>query len=214
MYTEIFKPSEPGCSMKTAIRNYFNNYVTFSGRSSRSEYWKYVLFNFLVTTPFYVLMIALSANIYKHSYDYYYGYYYYEDTSTATVVGIIAIALGLWGLINFLPSLAILFRRLHDSGKSGWCFLLAFVPIVGWLILFIFTLLETEPLVNQYGGVKDRNYPHKYAQAAQGYSSTNNTSYSSQSGVASDLEKYGQMLKDGLLTQEEFDKIKKRALNL
>ena len=50
-----------------------------------------------------------------------------------------------------VPSLAITIRRLHDIGKSGWWYFIAFVPIVGGIILFVFTLLDSEPYANQWG---------------------------------------------------------------
>lgn len=40
-------------------------------------------------------------------------------------------------LVFLLPTLAVLFRRLHDIGKSGWWWLLAFIPIVGTIILIV-----------------------------------------------------------------------------
>ena len=49
-----------------------------------------------------------------------------------------------------LPQLALLVRRLHDIGKSGWWILLGFVPVVGPFILLIFTLLEGTPGLNRY----------------------------------------------------------------
>lgn len=218
MYEENYKPSEPGCSMKTAIRNFFSNYVTFSGRSSRSEYWYYALFNFLISIPFIIVYILAVVNtVKKYSYYYYDDFYTYEQNEDILkALGILAIIYLIWGLATFLPSLALSVRRLHDSGKSGWFLLLALIPLVGAIIIFIFTLLETEPFVNEYGTVKGRNYPHKYAQTPV-YNTTQTTPeqpISASKDTAAELEKYGQLLSQGLLSQEEFDKIKKRLLNL
>jgi len=57
----------------------------------------------------------------------------------------------LYSLIVMIPGLAVTIRRLHDIGKSGWWYLIAFVPFVGGLILFVFTLLDSEPFPNQWG---------------------------------------------------------------
>lgn len=50
----------------------------------------------------------------------------------------------------FLPTLAVSIRRLHDSDRSGWWYLLSFVPF-GGLILFIFYLQSSSTGVNSYG---------------------------------------------------------------
>ena len=81
-----------------AIQSGFRNYVGFSGRAPRSEYWYWVLFAFLVS--------IVSSII-----DY--------------VTGIPVLYL-LTSLALFLPGLAVTIRRLHDLDHSGWWFLLIF----------------------------------------------------------------------------------------
>ncbi len=48
-------------------------------------------------------------------------------------------------------SLSAEVRRLHDVGKSGWWLLLAAVPIIGWIILIVFMVKDSEAGENQYG---------------------------------------------------------------
>ena len=55
------------------------------------------------------------------------------------------------GLGTLIPHLGLGARRLHDTGRSGWWQLLAFVPIVGWIILIIWCAQETSPADNIYG---------------------------------------------------------------
>ncbi len=43
-----------------------------------------------------------------------------------------------WILVTIVPALAVLVRRLHDTGKSGWWVLIGFVPFVGTIVLFVF----------------------------------------------------------------------------
>ncbi len=50
-----------------------------------------------------------------------------------------------------LPSLGLAARRLHDIGKSGWWLLLAFIPIVGWIILIVWLATKTDVAANEYG---------------------------------------------------------------
>ena len=54
-------------------------------------------------------------------------------------------------LIHFLPGLALAIRRLHDVGKSGWFLLIALVPIIGAVWLFILICSEGDRAENTYG---------------------------------------------------------------
>lgn len=46
----------------------------------------------------------------------------------------------LYSLVVFLPALAVSVRRLHDTGRSAWWLLLAFFPVVGWIVLLVFAV--------------------------------------------------------------------------
>ena len=51
------------------------------------------------------------------------------------------------------PSIAVAVRRLHDIGRSGWWYLLIFVPIIGWIVLLVFFCTRGEDGPNQWGPV-------------------------------------------------------------
>jgi uncharacterized membrane protein YhaH (DUF805 family) len=70
-----------------------------------------------------------------------------EKTGTNTFAVLICV----FSLINIIPALSVTVRRLHDIGKSGWWYLICFVPLIGGLILFVFTVLDSEPDRNEYG---------------------------------------------------------------
>lgn len=114
-----------------AFRSCLKRYVQFSGRASRSEYWWYQLSFFLV------LLIAglLSSLLVGSSQE--------PSALPLLLSGVVTLAL-------FLPSLAVLIRRLHDAGFSGWCVLLNFIPYVGSIIVFVLTLLPSKG-INKYG---------------------------------------------------------------
>ncbi|WP_227396005.1 DUF805 domain-containing protein [Jeotgalibacillus aurantiacus] len=99
------------------------NYVTFSGRARRKEFWMFNLINFLI-------VLALSV--------------------VELVLEIPAFLSGIYSLAIILPSLAVTVRRLHDIGKSGWWILISLVPLVGAIILLVFECLDSVP-DNQYG---------------------------------------------------------------
>ena len=58
--------------------------------------------------------------------------------------------LGLYNLAIFIPNLAVIVRRLHDTGKSGWLYFTAFIPL-GGILLIVFLALEGDRGVNKYG---------------------------------------------------------------
>ncbi len=106
----------------------------FSGRSRRTEYWMFQLFNCLIAMA--LGLVAFAAGALSSEQD---GF------------SVFSISIGVFGLVTFIPALSITVRRLHDIGKSGWWYLIAFVPLIGGLVLFVFTLLDSEPDRNEYG---------------------------------------------------------------
>ena len=123
-----------------AVQNVLmNNYANLNGRASRSEYWWFVLFNFIVNIVTFVIDLTLGSMI---TYDM--GY-----------VGLIAF------LALLLPSISVSVRRLHDIGKSGWWILLAIIPIVNFIgifVIIVFTIMEGEEQPNQYGNVPTNTF--------------------------------------------------------
>ena len=110
-------------SFGEAISDGFSKYATFGGRSSRSAYWWWYLFTVLVTACTQAVDLAL---------------------------GTLAAFTGIAALVLFLPSLAVLVRRFHDAGHSGWWVLIAFVPIVGFIVYLVFALTASKP-PNEWG---------------------------------------------------------------
>jgi uncharacterized membrane protein YhaH (DUF805 family) len=101
-----------------------NHYFDFEGRASRSQFWYYVLFTFLLNVA--TTLIERAVHI---------------EPNLSLVVAV--------GLL--LPGLGISVRRLHDIGKSGWWLLAGLVPLLGFLLLFYFYLLPSQAGSNLYG---------------------------------------------------------------
>jgi uncharacterized membrane protein YhaH (DUF805 family) len=116
-------------SFTEAIRDAFRKYATFSGRSSRSAYWWFYLFAVIVVIAALVVDAALGTG------------------------GVIYL-LVLVGL--FLPNLAVTVRRLHDAGHSGWWVLISIVPLIGAIVLLVFTVTDSKP-PNKWGDAPDRS---------------------------------------------------------
>ena len=56
-----------------------------------------------------------------------------------------------WILVTIVPALALLVRRLHDTGKSGWLALVGLLPFIGAILLLVFTVTDSTPGDNKYG---------------------------------------------------------------
>ena len=57
----------------------------------------------------------------------------------------------IWIFATIVPALAVLIRRLHDTGKTGWWALVGFIPFVGAIVLLVFTVTDSSPGENKYG---------------------------------------------------------------
>ena len=102
------------------------NYAGFSGRARRTEYWMYGLVNFVIALVLFVLTFATHSTFF-------------------------VLLIVLYELAVLVPSLAVLVRRLHDIGMSGWWILISLVPFVGSIVLFVFTVLPGNQGPNRYG---------------------------------------------------------------
>lgn len=116
--------------MSFAIDKAFRNYLNFSGRSIRSEFWYFFLFIFI-------------GNFLTHLIDTYIIGYHSEE------MGIVS---GIFFLATAIPQLSLIFRRLHDTGKSGWWFLLSFT-IIGLIPLFVWWCTTGDQKKNRYGNI-------------------------------------------------------------
>lgn len=110
-------------------------YADFNGRARRSEFWYYVLCNYIV-----IFLLAMVA--------------------AAIGEGGFVIVL-IYGLAIIVPSFAMVVRRLHDVGKSGWFYFIAFIPLIGGIWLFVLECTDSDYGENQYGpnpkGIGNKN---------------------------------------------------------
>lgn len=116
------------------MKSVFTQYATFTGRAARHEYWYFTLFNVLL----YLILVVPSSM--RHS-----SYYYYNSGPSIFVY-----LYWLYSLVALIPGIAVGVRRLHDIGKSGWNLLIGLIPIVGAIILIVWTIRESDD-DNEYG---------------------------------------------------------------
>lgn len=124
-------PVDFGVAVKEAFRNGF----VYRGRASRSAFWWFALFQGIASLALQLIVVIPQA----------------ASNGRSGVGAVIA-------LIIFIPvaiylelvGLALFVRRLHDIDKSAWWLLIGLVPIVGPIVLLIFTLLAGTPAPNRY----------------------------------------------------------------
>jgi uncharacterized membrane protein YhaH (DUF805 family) len=109
---------------KRCMTSYF---AKFSGRARRKEYWGFALFTFLINIVLQVIFFIAAGPMMMAG----------DPNAMANLSGpamIVGVILIIFGLVLLIPSLAVLVRRFHDIGWSGWILLLF---IVGMLIPFL-----------------------------------------------------------------------------
>ena len=128
-------------------------YADFTGRSTRKEFWMFTLLYMIVILVLYCMILAGVpwAELIAVSQAQEAGVAY---TGTEPAPGLLfwpgVVLLIAWALGTFVPALAVTVRRLHDQDKSGWFYLLNFVPF-GSIVLLVFYCLEGTKGPNQYG---------------------------------------------------------------
>ena len=114
-----------------AIKHVLRNYVNFRGRATRSEFW---WFSLLMVIVYVVLFIMSTVGIATSADPQLWGLLA-QVGSTGTLV---------WFLATIIPVSAVWFRRLHDSNKSGWWYLLTIMLGFGGFFFFAISALQNE----------------------------------------------------------------------
>lgn len=109
----------------TAVKTCLSKYATFQGRASRSEYWYFTLFTFL---------LSLIAGI--------------IDEAIGSQFGVMSAILT---IAIMVPGIAVAARRLHDTDRSGWWQLLFIVPVLGIILLIVWFCTKGTPGPNRFG---------------------------------------------------------------
>ena len=99
-------------------------YAVFNGRARRKEYWMFFLFNIIIA-----FVLGFIEGL----------------VGRPGVVGM------LYSLAVLIPGIAVSVRRLHDTDRSGWWLLIAFIPLIGAIVLLVFMVQDSKSGQNQYG---------------------------------------------------------------
>jgi uncharacterized membrane protein YhaH (DUF805 family) len=106
-----------------AISQAFQNLFTFEGRASRSAYWWFALFMFIIGVVVGVIAAVTGSRAIQYVVD----------------------------AVVLVLTLALQVRRLHDTDRSGWWWFIGLIPIVGGIVLLVFDCLPGTPGPNKFG---------------------------------------------------------------
>lgn len=118
---------------ESSFKRYFvdtlmRKYATVRGRSTRSEFWFFMLYSVIISLVIGVLDVMIFG-----------GEAEIQPLSL------------LYSLIILAPSIGVGVRRLHDIGRSGWWYLLWFIPVIGWIVLIVWWCMDSQKGINRFG---------------------------------------------------------------
>jgi len=134
-----------------AVKRAFAGWSDYSSRATVAEYWWFVLFEMIIAIPLYILFfIAIGSSLTATTDEN--GVANITSTGLSGLGIVLMIVIFVVYLLFFVVGLALAVRRLHDTDKSGWWYLVAFVPF-GSIVLLIFFIMGGTPGPNRWGPV-------------------------------------------------------------
>lgn len=140
-----------GAPIGVAVKRFFKKYATFRGRASRAEFWWWFLVSYLISFVLGLLgqviagpqpqpPVAATTEAEVAAYA----------TAVFGWVAQASILSWIWALATLVGTLALSARRLHDTGRSGWWYLIGLIPLVGAIILIVFWASAPKPEGQRY----------------------------------------------------------------
>jgi uncharacterized membrane protein YhaH (DUF805 family) len=126
-----------GATIGVAFARFWKKYATFSGRASRSEFWWWQLIYGIALVVIDIAVFFLSApSVLSRS-----------TGPGALNPGWLAINIVIWilWLATIVPTVALVWRRLHDTGRNGSYFFFGLIPLVGAIFLLVFLVTPSDP---------------------------------------------------------------------
>ncbi|MDE5789241.1 MAG: DUF805 domain-containing protein [Clostridia bacterium] len=105
-------------NLSKGFKLFWTRTFDFRGCTSRSEFWWGVLGNALIMLALLALLIV-------------------SLTCFTPVINnfsiIMMILFGLFCIVELIPSITLIIRRMHDIGKSGFYIFVLFIPVIGYI---------------------------------------------------------------------------------
>lgn len=167
-----------------AYLNAMQRYFDFAGRSTRSQYWLYML-TFVLLIIAAIIIDGFAGNL--------------EGDGPAFVTGIV-------NVVHLIPNWSVTVRRLHDTGRSGWWVLLGFVPLVGQIVLLVWLCGGSKAGANRFGDTTsdDLTSPPRWP--------ANEPQLSIANADLDRLEKLSRLKASGAINDSEFLRLKSETL--
>jgi len=167
----------------TAYIDAMRRYVDFSGRSTRAQFWFYHLVLLGIAVSTFIIDIVISGGR--------------EPQPLVSAIAVMG---------HYIPSLAIIVRRLHDSGSSGWLVLLCLIPGVGIVAFIAFGCFASTPGPNRFGPAPE---PHSHAALTPRPAAFQPSTGS----VVERIEKLASLRASGAIDDAEYAQLKDQVLN-
>ena len=108
-------------------------FADFAGRSRRTEFWMFTLFQIILIAVVMTLASALAI------------------AAMSGLATVLMVAYLLFNIALLIPSLAVQVRRFHDVDMSGWSVLLGLIPFAGPIIVLVCMCKDGTPGDNRFG---------------------------------------------------------------
>ncbi len=125
--------------------DFWRRYGEFGGKSSRRQYWNWVLMTVIIVLGFEMVMVVLGMVAYQAV----------GEQGGTVMVGAGFVLLGIYWVASLLPSLAIQVRRLRDGGFPWGLIFLHLLYGVGGIVLLVLFIMPTQ--VNYYDLVQNHS---------------------------------------------------------
>lgn len=127
--------------MIEAYKKFWVHYVDFTGKSTRADFWWYVLCNAIIFAILYALLAIIGLGAV--------GAGSAGSSAGATGLGVFIVILLVvawgYGIASLIPGIALSVRRLRDGGFPWGLIFLAFIPLAGGIALLIMYCMPSKP---------------------------------------------------------------------
>ena len=179
---------------KLFIKEYWDRALDFSGKTSRRRFWltllqALIVYFFLFGIPIFLIVFSY---LYNSSFDVDEIESLTRDISLISWIGAIT---------NFVPGISLQIRRLRDIGKNSAWILLSFIPFISFILIFWYA----EPSFTRRYASKRLIPDNKYSEIDD-----LNDFYL----VEDKLSKLTSMVERGVISEEEYEALRKKTLGL
>ena len=130
----------PQTTFLESLKLGFQNYCKFSGRSRRSEFFKFFCLIRMINEILLILWI-LSLSLDRDT----------DSDNDNDFFMWINMVYQFYNIFTFVPQLSVTTRRLHDIGRSGCYSIALIIPILGELVLLPFLCQDSNAHSNKFG---------------------------------------------------------------